>query len=222
MSLCFLVMSCVAIDDYRNFWYRHDKRSTYFQKIYEPIDTLKINRLMLCKRQEKIELRRYKTEGNLLIKTKEIEKNIIAALKKHFSSIDYKVKEDNLTKYNCGFLNEENILTGIYKPHLVPTYGYNADITFEIKSNSFRDHYKDGFYGGTDLLDQDKHNIQFIIRIAIFYDDVLIYFDNYEHFVARISEIDKDVEYQMPHGVVVSLVNKSLMEYNKRLERNLK
>jgi len=217
LAICLLIMSCVTIDYYQNFWYRHNEHSTYFKKKYEPIDNIKINSLILCKRGEKVH-RSVKSKGILSIEIQDIEKNIVSELKKHFNNVDYNIKEDTLTKYNCGFLNKKNILSGIYKPNFKADDIHSANITFEIVLKSYRDNYKDGFYGGTGLLDNDKHIVKFVFRFALFYGKELIYMDNYVYSKAMISEINKNVEYQIPKGIVDTLVNKSLIEFHKRLE----
>ena len=210
-------MSCVTIDPYQNFWYRQNKRSNYFKKKYEPIDNVKINSLILCKKEEKVH-QSIKSEGSLSITTQDIEKSIVSQLKKYFENVDYNVKEDTLTKYNCGLLNKKNILSGIYEPNFKLGDIHSANITFEIILKSYRDNYKDGFYGGTELLDNDKHIVNFVFRFALFDGKELIYMDNYVYSKAMISEINENVEYQMPKGIVDTLVNKSLIEYHKRLE----
>lgn len=220
LSLLLLtIVSCVPLDYYGNFWRRDNRDSTFFQKKYEPIDTLTINNIRFCKKQNEINLKRLKTKGQLTVSVKDAEKNIINVLKEKFNQVNYKLKNDTIGTFNCNYLTRENILLGNYKNYLKEQNAYSAEITVNLEYISSRDYVVDGFYSSTpEVLFEDRHHIIIIFRIAILNKNELIYMDNYSHNKTIMTEFDKDVSYEIAKNITDNLVVKSLTEYKNRLE----
>jgi hypothetical protein len=212
------LVSCVSQNYHGNFWYRSDKASTYFEKKIKPIDSIKVTRITVCKKDKEV-ANRFKTKGELKISLTNIEESIISELKNNFKVIEYKFKNDTISNFNCSYLNRKNILSGNYMRHLKSTDGYTSQITVDIKTESGKDYGVSGFYSGrAEVLDKDAHVLEFTLRLALFDGNKLIYMDNYSHYKKIISDFDKNVYYEVPKTVVDTLITNSLSKYRQLLK----
>ena len=199
--------------------YRGERASKHYKKRYKPIDSIKINKIRICKKQNNDINEKLRTDGKLNIRLENIEQDIIGRLKNNFNYVDYKLHNDTMSNFNCAYLTRKNVLSGNYKIETRTSNRYNLELTFELFYTSTRDPIIDGFFGRRiGVWDNDRHFIHHVLRIAIFYKNELIYMDNYIYQKEIFSGIDKNVHHEVPQQIIDSLVAGSLSEYYERLE----
>ena len=59
-----------------------------------PIDSISVNRIKICREQNKNIGERLRTKGTLNIDIRDIEKELVDSLKKTFNYVDYELKND--------------------------------------------------------------------------------------------------------------------------------
>ena len=218
-SLCFLIMSCVAIDDYRNFWHRGRRESTFFEKMYLPIDSISINRIVICKQKNEVKRQKFQTKGQLNIIVEDTEKDLINVLKKNFNHVDYEIRNDTTGSFNCNYLTQNNVLSGDYNKFLRKTQDHSIEITLNMlykSGRAIRQNFDGG--GSVSVLDYDSHHIISHLRLAIFKSNELVYMNNYIHSKTMSAGLDEDVSYKIKKSTIDSLVNMSLEKFYNRLK----
>ena len=220
LILC--MISCQLYND--NGMYRGKRASRYYKKTYKPIDSIKINKIRICKKQNNDINKILITKGELNIRLEHVEQHIMSKLKDNFKYLDYKLYNDTTGSFNCAYLTRRNVFLDNYKIDARSSNKYNLEVTLDLFYTSKRDANIGGFtLGGFHtasmmVLDRDIHFIHHVLRMAIFYKNELIYMDNYIHQKRITSDIDKNVHYEVPLQAIDSLVTGSLSEYYKRLE----
>lgn len=215
----FLIVSCYAHDYYLTYYYRSDRGNTYFEKKYlKPIDTVNLSRIALCKRGTFGE-GKLSTRGKLNIKIDKVQENIINSLQNHFVFVNTNLKGSSKWASFCKKQNKKEILSDSYKYNLNNTINYNMFLSFKVEYKSSRDSSIDSFYSGAvELLDNDEHVVKYALHLTIFHDYKPIYMDNSGHTMILETQLNENINYDVPKHVIDSLVTKSLEEYRKRLK----
>ena len=64
-----------------------------------PIDSISVNRIKICREQNKNIGERLRTKGTLNIDIRDIEKELVDSLKKTFNYVDYELKNDAIVTF---------------------------------------------------------------------------------------------------------------------------
>jgi hypothetical protein len=153
-----LKVSCYAHDHYVTYYYRSERKNTYFEKRYiNPIDTVNLSKISLCKRVTTYSKGKLSTKGKLNIKIDRIQENIINSLKNNFDYVNYTHEDNSKWANYCYTQNKKIILSEGYKYNFERTKGHNMLLSFKVECESSRDSFVDGFYGGFEILNNDEH-----------------------------------------------------------------
>jgi len=213
--LCLVILtSCYSPFDI--VYGRMDRKSTFFQNEYSPIDTLIINKIILCKNEIETRDFRFYSKGKININANYFGGTIVKSLNRKFKNVKFDFDSDTTRKGNCYYIKNRSLPSN-YHLDLKYKNDYNINLTLNIEYNSGRNSESDGFWGLVKL-EGDSHELKYVLRVAISNSNELIYVDNVRTTVKVLSEKDETINYEVPQNIIDSLVTKSLAEYKKRLK----
>lgn len=199
---------------------RNNRKSTFFQKEYEVIDSLKIRNMKLCKIEKSLRPRvlmpstdKFATAGRIIFNADSLVNHLTISLKNHFENIYDLSKYDGKWESDC----EEYTRKNKDKLRIKDDDGYSVDLVFTIEYLTTKNFDVDVSYGPSFYFeDNDKHNVEYLLTIAIYKKGELIYMDNRTYWDVVYSDRGEQLNYVIRKGSIDSLMNKSLKKYYKR------
>ncbi|QOI98553.1 MAG: hypothetical protein HRU69_14150 [Flammeovirgaceae bacterium] len=219
LCICLNLTSCKNAFFYTDLYTRANRKSTFFEKNYDAINTLTINDIRIC-REFDWPGTRYQTRGRILFQRDSLEESIRNALENHFSKVIYETSQKPFWDENCDSIVVKNyrskaraFVGSKHKEHsifaalnITPRTAKNIDAGILIEA-PFPD------------LGNDIHRIEYKFIVAIFKNESLIYMDSRSHWTEVFSERDEQLHYQVPQEIIETLVTLSLEEYFKRVKK---
>ncbi|MBL7844504.1 MAG: hypothetical protein JNK44_11620 [Cyclobacteriaceae bacterium] len=217
---CFSFTSCKNAFFYTDLYSRANRKSTFFEKNYNPINTLTIDEIRICREVDWPG--RHRTRGKIFFQRDSLEESIRNALENHFNKVIYKASQKPFWDENCdsivvknyrskakAFEGQEHKEYSIFAAlNIVPQTSKNVDVgQVGVGQVEFID------------LGNDIHRLEYKFIVAISENRTLLYMDSRSHWTEVFSERDEQLHYQVPQEVIETLVTLSLEEYFKRVKK---
>lgn len=224
LFLCITFLSsCLDFKYFTNKYSRDSKSSTFFQKSYTTVNDIKLSKIRICKkRNDPSRTNIEKTQGNVIFDINSIKNSLKKHLKSNLKNLNYKNNQDVNWDKSCKNLTHKTLQKKELLPESYLKEDYHMEVAFNINYVTKKNLDISGYWGSSDYADlgNDISKIEYKLIIALFYQNNLIYMDNQAHWTEVFSKRGEELHYEVPQGVIDTLVTKSLAEYKKRMTLN--
>ena len=209
-----ILISCKTRFLYEDIYTRNGKKSTYFQKKYNPVDSVNLRLIKICQNQKLTSRKKHQTKSEIIFNYNSIYNSLYESLEDQFDISTIKSNRDLNWDIGCKNLNPNNF------PFIKKNGNdYNLDLTLDIEYLTSKNYeVESSSILSEEDLGNDIHAIDYQIIIALSKVDSLIYMDNVKYMTTVLSKRNEKLDYEIPIEIIRDLISKSLAEYKKRLE----
>ncbi|WP_299521857.1 hypothetical protein [Winogradskyella sp.] len=192
---------------------------TYHKKQYQKIDSIQLNEIRICKKRNKDTLSVTNTDGDIIFDLTTIKKSLEKSLNSRWKNIQYYQGLNDEWNTSCKSLKRKNLLDKKLLPKSYTSKKYHLLLSFNIEYTIEKNLDISGVWGTSTYQDigDNISKVEYELVSALFYRDSLLYMGNQKYRYWFSSKRSEKIEHEIPENIIDSLVTKSLVDYNKRL-----